>query len=102
MDKLIEDLLLIEATAKDDLANFEDERSAFSQSISAEISRHTLDVKRECDKKIQTLKQEAEDAVLARLAEIENEYQQNVAQLKELFDTNREKWRKEWAARVLT
>jgi len=102
MDKLITNLLAIETTAKDSLADLEDEHMSLAQRITDEISRHTLDIKRERDKQIQTLKQDAEESVTAKLAEIETSYNHSAAQLKELFDENLDKWRDKWAARAFT
>jgi len=102
MDKLIGDLLSIEAAAKDSLTDLEDERKALAQRIADEVSRHTLDIKRERDKQIQTLKQDAKIATEDKLMEIESKYKQSAAGLKELFDENLNKWRDKWAAYVLT
>ena len=101
VDKLVEELLGIESSAKDSLKDLEHERAALPQMISEEIARRTLEIKRKEDQSVQALKQEAEEAAQAQLDEIESKYQQKAAQLKELFEANSAAWRKEWVSRVL-
>ena len=101
MDKLIDDLLAIEATATQGLTSLDDEQTAMAQHIVDEISRRNLEIQRKADKAIQAQKQEAEDNTQATLEEIETQFQQNVASLKQHFDDNINTWRKYWATRVL-
>ena len=101
MDKLVEDLLNIESTAKESLKELEEERAVLPQRIADEITRQALEIGRKADQTIQALKYEAETLVTARLAEIESQHKQQAAHLNELFDTNASSWRKEWTNRVL-
>ena len=101
MDKLVEDLLSIERTAKDSMEELEEERTALAQRIADEISRGLLETRNRTDLAIQAFKQEAEISVQTELAKIESQFQQKATQLNELFDKNAAVWRNEWVSRVL-
>ena len=102
MDKLVEDLLAIEQNAKLSLEEINAKQAALSQKIADEIMRRNLEIKRNADKEIQTIKHEEENYAKTRLAEIESHYQKKAAYLKDLFDTNMDIWRKEWFNRALS
>jgi len=101
MDKLLEDLLGIEHTAKESLAEIEDERTTQAQRIANEVARRLLEIKRKTEQAVQTLKQDADISTQTELREIESKHRQKAAELQELFDDNAKAWREEWANRIL-
>jgi len=101
MDKLIAELLDIERTANESLAEFKEECADHSGQIEAEVNRCVQGIKRKADQEVEVLKYENEAVTQVKLAEIENEYQQKALQLKKLFADNIDIWRKGWTSRVL-
>lgn len=101
MDKLVADLLEIERAALESMKDLEEEQAAQAQHISNEISRRNLEIKRSADRELKKLKQDAEADTQAQLDEIERQYQTKAAELKNLFESKGEIWRKEWVAKIL-
>ena len=97
----MDDLLNIEQTAKESLSELDDEREALARRIAEETARRISDINLKAEQAIQALKQEVEANVQSELAEIESRYQQKAAQLIELFNANKAKWREEWTNRIL-
>lgn len=101
MDKQLAELISIEQAAKQSMMEFEDERAAHARNTAEEIVRRNLEIRRGADQELQRLKQEAEASTQAKLAKIEDDCQAKAAQLRHLFESNADKWRKQWANRVL-
>ena len=96
MDKLIRDLLEIEQKAKESLVEIEEECRQMALQIEPEIARRTKEINERTAQAIESLKLEAEAALQAELAAIENEYREKAERLRELFHKNGPAWRKEW------
>ena len=101
MDKLIADLLNIEQAATQSMGALEDERAAQATHTADEIARRNMEIKRRADKELQAIKQEAEEATQSRLADIEVRYKEKTMKIRQLFEVNGSKWRKQWANRIL-
>ena len=101
MDKLIESLLSIESNANDNMNELEAEKKAHAEHITKEILQRSLEIKRSADLRIQAMKLEAEAETQAKLDEIEQDYHEQTQRLKDLFETNTPRWRKEWVGRIL-
>ena len=101
MNKLIEDLLSIEQAATQSLAALEEERTTQAKLTEAEIARHLQEIKHKTAQAIEAIKQSAKAALATELAELDTQYNQKTAQLKQLFEQNAATWRKEWAGYVL-
>ena len=101
MDKLIQDLLSIEQSAKESLAQLDEERAALAKLIHAETAACVQEIILMLSHEAESQKRSYDAATTAEISKIENEYREKSSKLQELFDKNSAAWRSEWTNRVL-
>jgi len=102
MDKLVEDLLIIEQAGRDSLAELEEERAAYAKQTADEIARCLRDIQQRTNHTVEEMKKESEATLKEGLAVIEEEFLQKAEVLRDLYSANADEWRKEIFNRVIS